>query len=66
MGWNTTDGSRPCGIATNERDIAVLPGNYTVVPPWFELIAALIRIADCMERIEAKLDKAALDAAGGK
>lgn len=44
------------GIATNERDITVLAGNYTVVPPWLELIAALIRIADCLERIERKLD----------
>jgi len=44
------------GIATNERDITVLAGNYTVVPPWLELIAAMIRIADCLERIERKLD----------
>ena len=56
MGWNTTDGSRPSGIAINERDVTVLAGNYTVVPPRLELIAALIRIADCLERIERMLD----------
>ena len=37
------------------NDITVLAGNYTVVPPWLELIAAMIRIADCLERIERML-----------
>ena len=53
---STTDGMWPYqGVATNERDITVLAGNYTVVPPWLELIAAMIRIADCLERIERML-----------